>query len=436
MIQLQFLNRILQTKDSSLITLNNLDADYFSDYKREFYFINNHLKEYGNIPDLPSFLVNFPDFEVITVNETESYLLEELNKDKNQRYLANSFNQIRELLMNGKVDGALQVFRDSAENLNKHSNTFHSIDILKDTSRYDAYVERTTDFTKYYVKTGFKELDNVIGGWDREEDLVVVAARTNMGKSFILLKMALAAVEQGLKVGLYSGEMTEKKVGYRLDTLISHIPNNNIIHGNESIQNEYKKHMEKLPTKFKGSLKVITPQTINGPATVSALDTFIQKENLDILFVDQLSLLEDQRKNKNPIEKAASISRDLKNLQVMRRIPIISASQLNRTKNDDNGGGDDLINTTQISMSDRIGQDATIIIGLSRDKKDKNLLKLQVVKARDTGNGSVVKYNTDFNKGSFIYIPEDEDNNSINNNADDSIDYENRYNQDLGGDEF
>ena len=34
------------------------------------------------------------------------------------------------------------------------------------------------------------------------------------------------------------------------------------------------------------------------------------------------------------LKKAANISRDLKNLQVMKRIPIISVSQMNRTKND------------------------------------------------------------------------------------------------------
>ena len=53
---------------------------------------------------------------------------------------------------------------------------------------------------------------------------------------------------------------------------------------------------------------------INGPAGVSALRAFIEKEKLDILFVDQHSLLEDDRKAKNPVDKAANISRDLKNL--------------------------------------------------------------------------------------------------------------------------
>ena len=35
---MQVINYILETKDSSLITLNNLNEEYFSDYKNEFNF--------------------------------------------------------------------------------------------------------------------------------------------------------------------------------------------------------------------------------------------------------------------------------------------------------------------------------------------------------------------------------------------------------------
>ena len=43
MVQLQMLNKILKDKDSSLLLLNNLSADYFSDYPNEYNFIKSHL---------------------------------------------------------------------------------------------------------------------------------------------------------------------------------------------------------------------------------------------------------------------------------------------------------------------------------------------------------------------------------------------------------
>lgn len=404
MIQLQVLNKILKDKDSSFIVDNNLDNSYFSDYQNEFNFIINHLNKYNSIPDLATFLNVFEDFTVLQVDEPDSYLLEKLEEDRTQRKLAFSFNKIRELLMKDDTNGALNYFKSTFQDVSTSSSKVQCVDILKDTSRYDKYIERTQDYNKYYIRTGFKELDNIIGGWDREEELAVVAARTNVGKSFILIKMALEAVKQGLNVLLYSGEMSEKKVGYRMDTLISHIPNTSLIRGRSDAQVEYKKYIDSLSTMFKGYFKIVTPQMLNGPATVGALGNLIDKEKPDILFIDQHSLLEDQRKAKTPVERASNISRDLKNLQVMKRIPIISVSQLNRTKNED-----DTIDTTQLSMSDRISQDATIIIGLSRDKKDKNLMSLQIVKARDAEAGRILKYNVDFNTGIYTYIPEEED---------------------------
>jgi replicative DNA helicase len=398
MIQLQFLNYVLNSKDTSLIVLNNLNDEHFSDYKGEFNYVKRHLDKYGNVPDMETFLSSFSEFEVIKVTETPQYLIEALFTDYKSRKLAEVFNKVRTLLLNNKVDEATLLYQQEADNFHV-GVSLQSVDILKDTSRYDAYLERTKDFNKYYISTGFRELDQIIGGWDRQEELATIVARTNYGKSWILLKCAAAAARQGLKVGIYSGEMSERKVGYRIDTLVGHIPNGSLIHGNISIQLEYEQFIKELPTMFTGSLKVLTPNMINGPADVNALRLFIEKEELDILFVDQLSLLEDFRHGKTPVEKAANISKDLKNLQVLKRVPIISVSQQNRTKNE--GGG---VDTTQIAQSDRIGQDSTCIIFL---EKDEDIIKLNLVKSRDSANGKILSYLVDFNKGDFTFIPEE-----------------------------
>ncbi len=402
MIQNQCLNYIIKNKDISFITTNNLNADYFSDYRSEFNFILSHYEKYNQICDLETFLSNFPNFDVVNVNESSSYLIATLIDDYNTRKIAQTFTTIKTLLMSNKTDKAIEEYKKLNDNLSK-TVSIECVDLLHDTSRYNDYLERTQDFNKYYIKTGFRELDDVIGGWDRQEELATIIARSNQGKSWVLIKTALAAVQQGLNVGIYSGEMSERKVGYRFDTLAGHISNGSLTHGNISVQAEYKKYIDTLPSMFKGSLKVLTPKMINGPAGVSSLRAFIEKENLDILFVDQHSLLEDDRGAKNPVERASNISRDLKNLQVMKKIPIISVSQMNRTKNEDDS---DSIDLTQIAQADRIGQDSTIVIGISRDKKDNNLMKLQLVKSRDSENGKVFSYHVDFNTGTFQFLPE------------------------------
>ena len=199
---------------------------------------------------------------------------------------------------------------------------------------------------------------------------------------------------------MYSGEMSTNKVGYRFDTLYGHLSNYGITRGNADLQNDYKRYIDSLSSKFKNSFKVLTPNDINGPAGVTALRAFIDQDKLDILFVDQHSLLEDDRKARTPVEKAANISRDLKNLQVMEKIPIIAVSQQNR--NDTSSG----VDVSHIAQSDRISQDSTIVIFL--EHKD-DILTLNLAKARDAVNDRKIKYAADFDKGIFQYLPVSDD---------------------------
>ncbi len=399
MVQLQVLNAIIENKDTSVMLLNNLTDDFFSDYPNEFGFIRRHLMEYGKIPDKVSFLNKFPEFELIEVTEPMSYLVGELYKDRNTRFLAQTFNTIRKLIGEGKIEEAMSLYTNSSSDL-ATSVPMETVDLLENTSRFDDYIEKCEDFSKYYVRTGFNELDDLIGGWDRNEELATIAARPGVGKSWILIMVAKAALEQGLRVGIYSGEMSERKVGYRFDTLVSHISNSAITKGKEYVQSEYREYISKLSGKYRGCLKVLTPSMISGPAGVNALRAFIEKENLDILCVDQHSLLEDDRGAKNPVEKAANISKDLKNLQVMKKIPIIAVSQQNRSSTE-NGVG-----TANIAQSDRISQDSTVILFL--EQKD-NVLTVTLAKARDAVNNKKLHYIADFDKGIFKYVPSEED---------------------------
>lgn len=400
MIQLQYICKILSSKDPTLITLNNLTDEFFSDYKDEFNYIKNHLQKYGNIPDVETFLSIFSDFDYITVTESDKYLLDALYDDRNKRVLATTFNRVRDAINSGDTERAMQIYSESSEQL-MQAKHLEAVDIYKDFSRYDAYLSRTKNIENYYVTTGFPELDEVIGGWDRKEELATIVARTNTGKSMILYKTALAAAEQGLTVGIYSGEMSENKVGYRIDTMLSHISNTKLTHGDISVNNDYKTFLDSVGNKLKGKILVLTPPMINGTAGVSALRAFIEKYHLDMLCVDQHSLLEDDRKARNPVERAANISKDLKNLQVMAQIPIISVSQQNREDTSEKG-----VDTKNIAQSDRIGQDSTVVIFLER--KD-SVMTLTLVKSRDSANGVKLSYNVNFDTGSWIYIPSEGD---------------------------
>ena len=402
--QFQVLNKILQNKDYSFITLNNLTVDYFFNYKAEYEFIKTHYDMYHVVPDRLTFLNSFPDFTIQDVNEPDNYLVEQLYNDYNQSYLARRFNGIKKLLEADDTAAATQYFLDSVNNLHIGS-ALQCTDILSDTSRYDRYLDMIANQSKYFISTGFPELDKIITGIDRRNENMVIAARTGVGKSWLLLTIAAAASRQGLTVGLYSGEMSVDKVAYRIDTLLGKIDNRKISRGDLYYKDHYKNYLDSLKCSSYGPIKVITPNDIAGPATVEALQAFIEKEHLDILFIDQYSLLEDTSRARVMHEKVANISKAIKNLQVLKQIPIISVTQMNRAKNEDKSQ-----DTTQIALSDRIGQDATVILMIDKqDAEDINQkgsyrVTLNLVKSRDGGDGRKLDYLWDFNTGIYKYI--------------------------------
>lgn len=392
---------MLTTGDATLITIRGLTKEYFPQYSAEFAFINNHFLQYNKIPDLATFLKVFPNFEVIEVNESVEYLLNELTREKTESYIVKAFNKVRDLLTSGKTDEAVKVIYDTTENLSNNTH-IDAVDILDDISRYDDYLEKCNDFSKYYLTTGLPELDALIGGFDRQEDYVTVSARSGVGKSWILLKFITAAVNKGMTVGIFNGEMTVNKVGYRFDTLNSSLSNWKLVHGNIDIAAKYKDYLDNLKANHKGHLYVLTRDKINGPADVNALRGFIDKYNLDVLFVDQHSLLDDMRKGRTEFERAANISKDIKLLQVTKHIPIITVSQQNRSKVDEEKGA----GTENISNSDRIAQDSTVIIFLSQED---DIMTLSIAKARDGGTGKKLKYMIDLDHGKFTFIPTEGD---------------------------
>ncbi len=206
---------------------------------------------------------------------------------------------------------------------------------------------------------------------DNDEHLFLTEHFIPTHNSFILHYIALEMAKQGLNVGLYSGEMSEYEVGSRIDTWLTHVNNFDLTRGKlEDSSAQEKAYAEGVP----GKILVLTPHQIGRNATPSDLRKFIKEQNLSVLLIDQLSLMQpDGRQTGEMFEQFANLSMQLKALQQELRVPIIAVSQLNRA------AAQQEVDATNISGSDRIGQDATIILALER--KD-NELVIKVLKGR------------------------------------------------------
>ena len=405
MVQLQFLNYVLAKKDISPFIANNIGEEYFTEYIDEYRFIKDHYDEYKSVPDIETFVSRFKDFEVLEVHESERYLV---NTIREEHLYATSVPIIKKAaeLLKADANEASAYLQSEIINLTPHYN-IPAVDIIHSRERIDLFNTKSEEPEKWFIPTGFRELDDIVIGWQRGEEFVVIVARTGNGKSWVSVKMAEHSWLMGEDVGYISPEMSANKIGYRFDTVYHNFSNVALIRGDKSristeSYNEYFDSLNGMQNKF----VVSTPQDFNNKITVSKLRNYIIQNKLTILFVDGITYLTDERykKGDSKTNSLTNISEDLMQLSIDLHIPIIVVVQSNR------GGVKENANDTpeleDIRDSDGISHNATKVISL---KKKEDGLVMNIRKNRDGRVGEKLTYFWNVDIGEFSWVPSSDD---------------------------
>lgn len=376
--------------------ISGFKQDYFVDCLEQFNFLKGFVEKYNQLPDKLSFVDKFTSFKIFKVSEPREAILERLREEVFAKKLIPIYNKCSDMIADGD---SIQAASLLAEKITEIKQSLANSNLSVDITDYNYKIAEYKKLKEGLIlcKTGFKELDDLFGGWSNE-DLVVIFARLGVGKSWIAIRYAYELVKQGKRVGFYAGEMSPEKLSLRLDSFNTGTSNFSLLMG--KVEDEEYAEIAKKLSDLPGKLLVLTPEQLGNSATVSDLREFIENERLDCLFVDQISLLRrDSRKSTH--DAISQIANELRVLQAIEKIPMFIVSQQNRSSLQDQEVG-----AEHISQSDDIGQNATIAIALEYDKETKVLTK-NIVKSR---NSSVAKfrYLWDIDKGRMTYIPHEE----------------------------
>lgn len=407
MVALQILSKILATADNSIVEDNLLTEEYFVGYENEYRFIQDHIKEYGNVPDKATFLSKFSDIELVEVTESDRYLVDTVREEYLYYKSVPVIQRAAELLKTDS-NAASEYLVNALKELQPTYN-LGGIDIAKDAKiRYNEFIDRREHQEKWFFTCGFPELDDIIHGIQRIAELLVIFARTNQGKSWVLEKMCTHIWQIGYNVGYISPEMSPSSVGYRFDTLFNHFSNSGLMWGKDDVdQSAYESYIDEVSTKDNKFI-VATPLDFEKKITVSKLKNWIKQYKLDAIAIDGITYLTDERgkRGDNKTTSLTNISEDLMELSMEMKVPVLVVVQANRGGVVEKGS-DDTPELESIRDSDGIAHNASKI--LSIHQKERGVLNMTVKKQRMGAVGGKLTYNWDINTGEFTFIPSYDD---------------------------
>ncbi len=240
--------------------------------------------------------------------------------------------------------------------------TFTGMDrAVRDALEYIEAIHSNTK-QKFSVPTGFYELDEMLGGFQKS-DLIIIAARPSMGKTALALTLARnAAVDHKVPVGIFSLEMATMQLIIRMlcaeGRLNAHLVRTGKLPSEEGIK--LSKNAHRL---------IESPLYIDDTPAQTVLEIRAKarrlkaEKNIGMIVIDYLQLMQGPSNAESREREISHISRSLKSLAKELNIPVIALAQLNRaveTRTDKRPQLSDL------RESGSIEQDADVVIFLNR----------------------------------------------------------------------
>lgn len=189
------------------------------------------------------------------------------------------------------------------------------------------------------VNTGFTRLDELTGGL-QPSNLVIVAARPSVGKSAFVANMAEnVAVRENRSVAFFSLEMSEIELAQRFIASQAGIPGDRLRKGKISTSDrsrEWRKVLDACNRLDQAPLFIDVTSDLgllDLRAKARRLHAQEKRRNgvgLSLIIVDYLQLMRMDESRSSMVEKVGQISRGLKLLANELELPVVALSQLSR----------------------------------------------------------------------------------------------------------
>ena len=244
------------------------------------------------------------------------------------------------------------------------------------------------------VPTGFIDLDRLLGGLQKS-DLIIVAARPGIGKTSLLLSMALtAARKHNQRVAIFSLEMSAEQLVQRLIASETGIDQHRLRMG-DLHDDDWPLFMEATGRLSEAKVWIDDTPSLTSLQMRTKCRRLYAEHGLDLIIIDYLQLMQGDFRSENRVQEISNISRNLKSLARELNVPVMAAAQLSRAVEQRQDKRPIL---SDLRESGSIEQDADVVMFIYRDEvynpetEKKNIAEIHIAKHRNGPTGMVELY--------------------------------------------
>ncbi|MFA5263554.1 MAG: replicative DNA helicase [Opitutaceae bacterium] len=220
------------------------------------------------------------------------------------------------------------------------------------------------------VASGFKDLDALTFGFQRQE-MIVLAARPSMGKTSLALNMSEAAAlpkkGEGVPVLIFSLEMSSSQLALRMLCSRSRVNMKLLRDGLLSKNGEETQELLRVADEFSKSQIYIDDSSHLTIMELRAKARRLSSKlngSIGLIVVDYIQLLSPTDPQVPREQQVSEISRGLKALAKELNVPVLVLSQLNRSSEKENRTP----KLSDLRESGSIEQDADVVLMLARPR--------------------------------------------------------------------
>ena len=244
------------------------------------------------------------------------------------------------------------------------------------------------------IPTGFIDLDRLLGGLQRS-DLIIVASRPGVGKTSLMLSMALSAARKyHQRVAIFTLEMSSEQLVQRMVSAETGIDSQRLRLG-ELREDEWPLFVQASSALGDALMYLDDTPSISALQLRTKARRLHAEHGLDLIMVDYLQLMTGDTRSENRVQEISYISRALKALARELNVPVMAASQLSRSVEQ---RSDKKPILSDLRESGSIEQDADVVMFIYRDdvynpdSERKNVAEIMVAKHRNGPTGSIELY--------------------------------------------